>query len=425
MRTALLLSVGAARKLGMTLVLAVIAQAKPAAAISPPARELIIESVGVYDHDVWFADELAPIADAVAETLAEPRFGGYRAVPLAELRDLWTGVQRGRLPGLTTTCAAAPPPILLAELLHPKALWTRPEIRCAKGSCTLELIVWERKPSKKGERNDRQVAVWRAALPSRENPVQWAQRIRRDGLRRGKLDDGYGGLIGNLQGDDDQPVGIRVTLSDINRSGDWSYPLDGDFLQPVAARLHACAQGGHTWRDWWAQPFLVEVDDHGRLVRCESPYPDHLPPPERGCQCGVLAKMDYRPGGARRRASFELVTTAPREAAVADRYVRNAYLADKQSNDPSAILGTGEVDTKALIHCLEPVRRDLGRRTVPVRFQAGSDGKATSVQATWPSSFPSDVATCLDSVLRQAWFNCPLSGRAEVNAQLMLEFIVR
>ena len=47
---------------------------------------------------------------------------------------------------------------------------------------------------------------------------------------------------------------------------------------------------------------------------------------------------------------------------------------------------------------------------VPVEFTVRGDGKATEHRATWPADFPGTTRACLDEVLAQARFNCPLSG---------------
>jgi hypothetical protein len=381
-----------------------------------PARELLLEAVGVYEHRVWFAEELAPLADALAEVLGKPPFG-YRVIPPAELRKLWAEVQQGRLPGRAGVCALPPPPALLAEHLHPDALWTRPEIRCAKGGCRLELVLWQRKPAKDDERRDKQVGGFSARLPLKEGVAEWAARIRRDGLKRG-VKAREGGLIGTLGG---APAPeLQVNLSYVTQSGDWSYRLASDRFQPKVKEFHACVSSPRRWADWWAQSFVVEVNAAGRVDRCEATHPDHLPPPEFACQCGVLGKMDFQPGASGRRASFYVDLIVPRAPVPDDGYYRNAYVAEKHADDRSAILGSGEVESEALLACLRPVRANLGDLKVPAHFSVGADGIPTSVAVEWPPSLPPQVAQCLDDVVRAARFNCPLSGKAEVDAGLSI-----
>ena len=384
------------------------------------SRELWLEPARVHGHKVWFADELAPIADAVAEVLARPKLGGYRVIPNQEMRRLWADAQRGQLPGRKEICEAGPPPVLLGAIVHPNALWGSVEVRCEKSVCKLAVDLFRREPSKKGERHDTKVARLGAALPNSEDPSQWAERIRKTGMKPRPPEREMGGLIGTLGGEDPPSPGVHVAVVGVEQSGNWAYTLDSEVFAPKAKELHACVPEKRVWRDWWAQPLLIEVNPDGRLSRCEFPYPDHLPPPELRCQCNVLGGVGFRTGAAQRRASFELQTTAGGKRPVEDGYSRNGYLGEKLSDDASAILGTDEVDNRDVIHCMSPIRSALGDVKVPLRFSVGADGRASDARATWPSSLPPTVTTCLDSVLRAARFNCPLSGHAEVSTTLIL-----
>jgi hypothetical protein len=44
-------------------------------------------------------------------------------------------------------------------------------------TCKLELVLWQRTPLKKGERNDKRVGGFCADLPVDEAPADWAVRI--------------------------------------------------------------------------------------------------------------------------------------------------------------------------------------------------------------------------------------------------------
>ncbi len=63
------------RRTSASVLLTLLGSTQAYAKTGAPARELLLEAVGVYEHQVWFADELAPIADALAEVLGRPRFG--------------------------------------------------------------------------------------------------------------------------------------------------------------------------------------------------------------------------------------------------------------------------------------------------------------------------------------------------------------
>jgi hypothetical protein len=95
-------------------------------------------------------------------------------------------------------------------------------------------------------------------------------------------------------------------------------------------------------------------------------------------------------------------------------------LTDKRSSDPSAILGTGEIDEISKYVCLWRVTSPLPEITVPVRFTVGADGRTIHHEAPWPASVSPQLRGCLDPVLARARFNCPLSGAAIVDARLSL-----
>jgi hypothetical protein len=398
------------------------ANAGHAAGAGSRGRELWLEPARVFGHKMWFADELEPIADAVAEVLARSKHGGYRVIPNQEMRRLWADAQRGQLPGRKEICETPPPPALLGEIVHPGALWASIEVRCEKSACQLAVDVFRREPTQKGERRTTTVARLGADLPSREDPVKWAGRIRRKGIkpRPPAREAGGLGLLGTLEGEGRPRPGIRVSVTEVQQSGTWAYTLDSSVFAAKAKALHACVPEKRVWRDWWVQPMVIEVNPDGRLSRCELAYPDHLPPPEHACQCQVLGGVGFRPGAAQRRAAFELRTIAPDQPAAADAYVRNAYLGRKQADDPSAILGTGEISNADLIRCLSPIRSAVHDLRVPVRFSVRDDGQTSGVRRTWPDSLSPAVTACLDGVLRAARFNCPLSGKAEVRGDLFI-----
>jgi len=97
--------------------------------------------------------------------------------------------------------------------------------------------------------------------------------------------------------------------------------------------------------------------------------------------------MDFGPAPSPRRASCYLDVTSVREGKrPLPSLFHSAYLLHKKGSDPSAVLGTREVDDQALGRCLEPVEQVLGELEVPVKFEVRGDGHAVHHTATWLGS---------------------------------------
>ncbi len=105
-----------------TLVLCVaspaVAQQRAPAGARYSERDVWLSAPAIYGGPVYFPDEMLPLADVVAELLARPDFGGYRVVPLKDVRKLWSDAQAGRLPGVRAQCAAPTPPARLARHIY-------------------------------------------------------------------------------------------------------------------------------------------------------------------------------------------------------------------------------------------------------------------------------------------------------------------
>ena len=82
------------------------------------------------------------------------------------------------------------------------------------------------------------------------------------------------------------------------------------------------------------------------------------------------------------------------------------------------MLGANDVSSTALAACLGVMEAPIAEVDVPVRMTLDRDGHVVSHEATWDGTFPPAVRACLDEVLAGGRFTCPLSGRAEVKANL-------
>ncbi len=371
------------------------------------AADVWIEPVRVHGR-VLFAGELEPVADALAEILGRH---GYRVVAPAKVRALWSEARAGRLPGLDFVCEAAPPPARLVDALHPGASRAEADTRCDHEACTLTLVVLH---------GDAERARYVAKLPPEQDPATWAEGLRGGALRPVEpppADEDRGLAVGGLGVAG--PPGPRARIHGVVQSGPWVYDLDSERFQPRAAELLGCREPGAVWRDWWEQPFQIEIDPMGRVSRCEPQHPDHLPPPGFSCRCEVLRRMEFGIGTPGRRAAFSL-HVADRRDATAETLARSAALVSARADDPTATLGTNALPPEALERCLAPVAAPLEPVEVPVRFEIGADGRVREHAADWPAALPPAAAACLDGALAGARFNCPLSGAASVEARVAL-----
>jgi hypothetical protein len=394
------------------------------------AGDLLVTPPHVYgDPTVRFPDELWPLADAVATVLARPEAGGYRPLPIAQLRALWRDVHAGRLPGVRFVCDAQPPPARLAAYLHRGASSADVRVDCpapegaasAGAPCQLEVQIRAPRRSADDALQTDDVARFVATLPPGERPEQWAARVHATGLTRAPRPEPAGGL--DLIGSDDGSRRPQISVRDVSQSGGWQAPISKATFANHHNAIVACAAAvaRQPSRDWWMQHYIIELDAAGALRRCEFEHVDHLPPPEFGCVCGVLRQIPFGAGPDGRRARFDLqVLLAPPAGTPRDRLSRTFMLTDRRSSDPSALLGSGEIDEVSRYSCLWRVTAPLAETTVPVRFTVGADGRTLRHEAPWPATLTPELAGCLDGVLAGARFNCPLNGAAIVDARLSL-----
>lgn len=387
-----------------------------AIAASKPTPQLYLEAPLAFGGAVWFPQELEPVSDAVAQLLASRPYGGYRVVPNADVRALWTDVANGKLPGVSLTCDLPPPPSRLVRQAYPDAMRASLAIRCKPDTCGLEVVV--RRPSS-DEELDEEVARWTAALGAEGNPVAWAQEVARQGLKR-TVPPPKAGVVGGVVGVSARcpEGGTCASLAYVQQSGPWGGVMEEGPFQPFAADLEGCKAPGQPRLDSWAQYFLLEVSAGGRVERCEHNVLDHLPPPEFSCQCEVLKRIDFGEAAPGRRASVDLRTHVPGKRTVG--VVQSAYLLSKNSDDRSAVLGPGSMPLDALSKCLSSVDGALLNRPVAVRFNVGPDGRAKRFSGMWPVQVEPATRACLDQAMMQARFNCPLTGRATVTGSLSL-----
>ncbi len=391
------------------------------------ARHVWLEPTGAYGGGIWFPDELELLNDAIAEVLARPAYR-FTVLPSAAIRREWEQIRLGKLPGRSGTCPAPPPPSRLTAYLYRGASQVESDVRCKDGKCTLKVLV-RRNDQPKVSYHERVIARYEVPLPP-ESPAAWAAQIRRDGLTPipPPPDEGLSGsfLVTGIAGLGTQGKrvdGINFWVDSLTTSGNWAYRLTEKHFLPVVRDLAACKKPGMVWRDWFGQPFYIEVNQEGLVTRCSDGLPQRLTPPWFACQCDVLSRLSFSQGASERRARFSLYVSRPsvRRKVRADGLLRYASLVDFKADDRSAILGTRFVDSDALTPCLDGVMDPLGELKVPVSWRVDGQGRVLNLAIHWPEVLPSAVTSCMERVLKMAQFNCPLSRAAQVRANLKFQ----
>jgi hypothetical protein len=349
----------------------------------------------------------------VAEVFGRPEHG-FAVIPNAELRAFWASVQAGRLPGVAAICASAPPPSLLAGVVHADAVRGDVEIRCPADACNLTVELFEADPSKPGE--EREVGRYAMPLAPGKTPSEWAQAILQGRFAAAPAPEGGLGMIGMLGA---LKPGVTVAVHDAQQTGPWARPIDGAMFEPHVRALDACRKSAPPWRDWWGQQTVIEVDAAGKVTRCEGDLPDHLGSPEHRCGCDLIRTMDLGASSGPRRASFFLTLTEvlpPRKANM----FGQASFEVTHASDRSAVLGTRAVDDAALPRCVDRASAPIREVELPAELDVGPDGRVTRHALGGSPGVPAVVRDCIDEVLSRAQFNCPLSGKAHIAAKVQV-----
>jgi hypothetical protein len=422
------------------------ARAETPGASLPSGGDLWIAPATVESDELWFPDEIAPLVDALAELLARPELGGYHVLSPKQVRAFYADVRAGRLPGVPVACAAPPPPSSLARIVYHRASSATVSVDCppplsagrrtADPGCLLSVQVASPRPTAGNPGNFEETARFTAHLPRGEQPSRWAERLRRGGLERARDVGGIGslgiGIIGTPpQHDATTRPPFRVELDGLRVAGGWPSPLTAASFSAVAPALDACSKPRPMGSGRFELPYYhVEVDAKGAVRRCDVESSDPFPEPELTCACGVLGGMRFEPAAAPRRAGFSLtVSRVPDRGDRVEgsvRLERRAYLPIDHATDPTAALTVEDaLDQVALVACLSTVRAPIRYPLVPVRLAIGADGRVTGHDVKWPAKIPPAVAQCLEGVIAQGQFNCPLSGRAAIDGRLNVEITRR
>lgn len=384
------------------------------------ATEVWLAPMRTYaEGQVWFADELQPVEDAVAARLEQ---AGLRVVDPAMLRRLRAEVRRGALPGRPARCATPPAPARVTQAYLRGASAAELELLCDDGRCELVLQVFDPRPD--GGRGPVR-RRFEASVPGRSSPRVWVHLVRTGAMREVPLPEplGIGGL--GIAGGE-RRTGLVVSLRYPRHAGPWTEKLDSAVLEPHKEALHACRTAGGRWMDTATPTYVIAVDRDGRITRCEDDAPDRVPSPTFSCRCEVLRTQVRLPrGGPGRRARFGIGTVVieDRPRGPPDPMYRSLFVTEKRSADPTAALGASPIDFRDVQACLKPHTERLGEFEIATRFEVTEDGRVRRHNADWPAGVPTTLRACLEGVLAKSRFTCPTRAPASVDATLKLTVI--
>lgn len=401
---------------GMSRPLILLLAALAAPSAHATGKQIWVEPITINGAAVYFPDELIPLEDAVAEALAKPSSGGYDVIPNATVRTLWANAQRGQLPGVPVVCDYPPPPDRLTGAVYPDAGRADVHLDCKKKVCALTVNVT--RPPFYVEGVTPELALLTATLPAGASPVEWAATIRKKGLKKEPPPKQRMSKL--LLVRDTPPPGLYVNVEDIATSGLWSPPLTVEAFDPLRESFKACHRKATPSADWFGQPLILELDPSGKVSRCEMALPQHLPLGPESCECDALRAHAWAPTLKSRRAQLTIVFMEFSESGPDDQPLRAVDFDWSAPSDPTTKLGTAAREIARAQVCLEGLQ-ELPAHTFKIPMKIGPDGHVRSYEATWTNDLPRKTQTCLDGVLKQVRFNCPLSGAADINASLTLE----
>lgn len=395
-------------------------------AVTGGPQSVWMETPSVFGKIV-FDDELIPVTEAVAERLPPVLEGKIQMVPPSELRRIQKDIRGGRLPERAETCPSPPPPLALLDYLHQDAGNVDVRIDCEQ-ECVVTAVWWS--PKQEGEDGRRartEIARYQMTLPKDTTALAWAETIRSQTFEKVPSPEPSGGL-GILRGrlaTGKGKKGYEIYVEDVVQEGPWEQTLNSDLFRPRVAKLHQCTKGKGRARDWWLQPYLIEVSPAGKVTRCESQFQHRLDPPEFACRCKEIEKMRFGRAKGVRRARFNLSTSHSREVQAAlFPAVRRWVSKELRADDESVLLGSGAMDEECLRRCTDAISE---ASEIAFSFSADvkGDGTVTHVQGDFPATIDTPMRRCFSDVLFRSQFNCPLSGSARVEGEISIHIQYR
>lgn len=344
----------------------------------------------IVSGQVWFADELEPLTDAVAEVLSREPYN-LEVIPPAQLRELWSRNSDEERGGALRCRGAHPSLGALAHYVYPGAAYGLVSVNCAEETgCQLvvELV--------RGRRRDGTEERLGLSLPADDPPQRWA-----DHVRLGSFEE-----LGPARHAFDYFAQSRVTAQ-ITYGGSWLNRVEEKEVKELLSSLEACEQGTTARRDQ-RTTMLLGVDGEGRLSRCEDP--SAASPPGFSCKCEVLRGLTFEEGEADRRLGVSVGAVGRRHPP------RTLWVGSLRASDPTAVIDPELISNEALSRCGEGQERM--REAIGLRVEVGPDGRVQTVETQWSASLPEEVASCVRDVVKETRFNCPLSGEAVINATI-------
>jgi len=359
---------------------------------------------------VVFHDELIETGDALALRLKD--LGPFTPVhagpkPYTSLVNEWAQIAGGEYVK-DGRCSDPPSPSLALQSIHRDAVGAETSIEC-KETCVLTVILRDSEAKANGrDYFERVRSKWTIELTG--DTTSWASQVSQaDFIETPFEAPTSSGLFGIKTGPD-------ITVRDVELDAAWDGAFDKNVFQAANQEFEVCEGNAKTWRDWWMIRHVIEVDEGGRVSRCENPLPDHLPKSTFACQCAALkSRVDFGPGPVRRVSAYLDYSAKSSHpfgsieiGKKRDLFHRSAYLTDFDGSDPySKSLGTNALSHSAL----KPCAQKLGEmeEKVPVDFVVDAQGAVMEVKALWPDTLK-EFGTCAEPILMKASFSCPTAA---------------
>ncbi|MBN8609558.1 MAG: hypothetical protein J0L92_03185 [Deltaproteobacteria bacterium] len=377
---------------------------------------------------VLFADDVAPIEDAIARALART---GYDVVPPDERRAAITRMRAGHLPDREGQCAPMPPAAGYLAARYEGLVRISSTLACRS-----------QRPAWNPEGPFTPGCVLTVATHRGEGPVEREgeivfplgvsreviiESLERDAIALHDVEpeDGAAMLLGMMGEGSRVPVAIR----DVETMGPWDATLAPHLeehleraLAPHRETLLAC-DAHEPLFDHWGNDFVIEVRADGVITRCEPELEDHRARASMPCECAILSRvLDFGSAPSVRRLRFAMhVDVGVTAAAAAATHYASAELRVRDADDRSIEYGDPALGPQ-LQACLEGMGGDLSNVRLLANLVVGADGRVLEARARPIAGDAIDptLDACAMEALRATRFTCPFTGRAEVRAELDL-----
>ena len=364
---------------------------------------------------VLFDDELQQLEEALADRLGGED-GDYEVLSPGKMREHWSALRAGHIPGVDGICPVPPIPHRLTPLLLEAGKRVYLHLHCDSDSCYINLRFTDADGATESENQ--------MPLPKGRNLERWTEAIRDGDFTARPRRSAAMASIEDIEQQgtiwSEGAVHASFRPGTLATTGTWNEEPSNSLLQPVAEALDECRRHDDPDQKDVFHPHTLEIADDGQVTRCDDAALAWLPSPGFDCQCQVLKTLNFGPGEDR-RARFQLAT---RERVPDENQQRVRLEFFFTADDESAIVNqfheAPPISRVAQQRCLATLDPTF-RGGAEISLEIGAMGEVEEVTVNWPDELPNQAAQCLNEVLADAQFNCPLTGRARLTGDLQFE----